>query len=67
MTGDMMELVMFRKDIFYLIEVPADVLKTKTQLEVAKDNADCNPGTIRVEDVTGKVLWTPTPIIREEK
>ncbi len=47
------ELVFFRKEGFYFINAIAG-LDLKTQ---AKDNAELNPGTIRVEDVAGNVLW----------
>jgi hypothetical protein len=41
--------IFVRADGFYLIELP--------EATVA-DNAECNPGTIRVEDAkTGEVVW----------
>ncbi len=43
---------------FYPIEMPA--IHGKTIEEVARDNAECNPGTLRVEDLSGRVLW-PAP------
>lgn len=41
-----------REEGFYLLELP--------ELTVA-DNAECNPGTLRVEDArTGEVVWSNT-------
>lgn len=48
-------LVFFRKDMFYPLDMPA--IPDKTIEELARDNAECNPGTIRVEDASGNVLW----------
>jgi len=52
---EMIELVFFRKDGFYMIESP--VPDGKTVAEVVKDHAECNPGTLRIEDIKGNVLW----------
>lgn len=43
-----------REDSWYPLEIPEAAIK---------DNAECNPGTLRVEDVlTGEVLWKkPAP------
>ena len=51
----MTTLVFFRKDVFYPLDMP--IILGKTIEEVARDNAECNPGTIRVEDITGRILW----------
>ncbi|KKN90032.1 hypothetical protein LCGC14_0231440 [marine sediment metagenome] len=45
------------KERFYPIEVPDEVLIGRTPEEVARDNAELNPGTIRVEDFEGNILW----------
>ena len=52
-------LVFFRKDFFYPMDMPPmpGDLPDKTIKEIARDNAECNPGTIRVEDIAGRVLW----------
>ncbi len=52
-------LVFFRKDGFYPMDIPLmpGDLPDKTIEEIASDNAECNPGTIRVEDIHGRVLW----------
>ncbi len=51
----MMTLVFFRKDGFYLLDMPS--ISGKTVHEIARDNALCNPDTIRVETVHGHILW----------
>lgn len=43
--------IFFRKDGFY----PVDGIKND---EEAKRQAEINPGTIRVERLNGKVVWT---------
>lgn len=40
--------IFFRKEGFYVVEIPADQLQA---------NIDLNPGTIRVEDMSGRVMW----------
>jgi hypothetical protein len=40
--------VFFRADCFYIIDIPPGT---------EADNAHCNPGTIRIEDMRGNVLW----------
>jgi hypothetical protein len=40
--------VFHREDGFYFVEIPEGTLQ---------DNIDRNPGTIRVEDLEGNVLW----------
>ncbi len=52
-------LVFFRKDgdeeVFYPVGIPD--IPGKTIEEIASDSAEINPGTVRVEDVNGRVLW----------
>lgn len=48
-------LIFFRGDMFY----PIDALPGIDLKQQAKDHAECNPGTLRVEDVFGNVLWQP--------
>ena len=52
-------LVFFRKDGFYPLDIPPMPrdLPDKSIEEIAQDNAEINPGTIRVEDIQGRVLW----------
>lgn len=54
-------LIFFRlnngKEMWYPMEIPPELTLGKTPEEIAKDNAECNPGTIRVEDIDGQVLW----------
>ena len=47
-----MQIYLFhREDMFYPIELRDD--------EDAKRNAECNPGTTKVENaITGEVVWT---------
>lgn len=53
----MQTVIFFRDDMFYPIELmePADCGKSLEQQ--AADNAELNPGTTRVEDVEGNILW----------
>lgn len=46
-------LVFIREEGFYPIEAPATVAE-------AKKHADMNPGTLRIEDVRGNILWEAT-------
>ena len=48
-------LVFFRDDNFYIIE--DGVMPGISPEQAAKDHAEVNPGTIKVEDIRGKVLW----------
>lgn len=41
--------IFFREQGWYPVEIPADQLQR---------NIDLNPGTIRVEDMQGNVLWS---------
>lgn len=47
-----MTLVFFRRGTFYTIQVPDDT--TQSQIE---EHVKLNPGTTRVESMSGKVLW----------
>ncbi|MEE8234289.1 MAG: hypothetical protein V3R41_06390 [Gammaproteobacteria bacterium] len=49
-----MILIFFRDDHFYPIELEDG---HGTEVEAAKANAECNPGTIRVENIQGDILW----------
>jgi hypothetical protein len=49
------DLVFVRDGGFYT--VPCQKRAEQTPEEVAKENAECNLGTLRVEDVHGNVLW----------
>lgn len=42
--------IFIRADGFYPLELPC---------ETVADNAECNPGTLRVENIKGEVVWTP--------
>ena len=56
-------LVFFRMDgdeeVFYPLDIPPmpGDHPGRTIEEIARANAECNPGTIRVEDIDGHVLW----------
>lgn len=50
-------LIFFRSEGFYIIDAVHDVDLTKQ----ATDNALLNPGTLRVEDGLGSVLWEYKP------
>lgn len=48
------EIVIFiRKDIFYTVQLSGH----KPTIEECADHAERNPGTIRIESMTGEVLW----------
>jgi hypothetical protein len=49
--GDMRLVVFFRKEGFYPLELPITD-------DLAK-HAECNPGTLRIEDLDGNILWRP--------
>jgi hypothetical protein len=41
-------MLFIRDDCFYIVEIPRAHVQA---------NVDLNPGTVRVESVTGEVLW----------
>lgn len=43
--------IFFREGMFYPLELPVTD-------DLAK-HAECNPGTLRIEDIRGNVLWRP--------
>lgn len=45
----MITYLFFRQDGFYPLELKDD--------QSAKENAELNPGTVRVETVAGRVIW----------
>ncbi len=45
--------IFFRDDMFYMIELMDDA--------DAVANAECNPGTRRVEDMRGNKIWPEAP------
>ena len=50
------ETVLFiREDCFY----PITLSGTKPTAEEVPDHVALNPGTVRVEDMHGKVIWPP--------
>ena len=55
----MITLVFFREGFFYPMNIPSmpDGMPDKSIKKIARDNAECNPGTLRVEDLNGHVLW----------
>lgn len=42
--------VFFRDGVFYIVEIPRSQVMA---------NVECNPGTLRVEDIAGNVVWRP--------
>ena len=44
-------------EFFYPIELPEDGYRSRTIKQMVEDSAALNPGTIRVEDIAGRVLW----------
>ena len=50
------KLIFTRKDGFYTLEV--EVKKGETLIQIAKENAENNKGTLKVENLDGDILWT---------
>jgi hypothetical protein len=46
-------LVFFRTEGFY----PINAVKGRSLVEQAREHAELNPGTLRIEDKCGLVLW----------
>lgn len=45
--------IFFREGgMFYPIDIPP---------ETVIDNVNCNPGTLKVEDIHGKIIWAAEP------
>ena len=59
-----MVLIFFRlegvEEFFYPIEIPPELMVNRTIKQVAAENAELNPGTLRVENISGDVLWPTT-------
>lgn len=53
----MKEYIFFRKTGFYSIQLESPT-QDKTDDEFAQDNALCNPGTVKVKDIFGNVIFT---------
>lgn len=49
--------VFFREGGFYVIDMPNDMLEKHGEAKCIADNAKCNPGTLKVEDVHGRTVW----------
>lgn len=49
-----MTYIFFREGMFYPVDLDGDA-------EVLP-NVECNPGTIRVEDATGRVVWKASEV-----
>lgn len=52
----MRTIVFFREGSFYFTEYPTDYSDWAAE-------AERNPGTIRIEDMAGTVLWQPSPTL----
>ncbi len=50
-TGE--TVIFFRENMFYPIQLSG----LKPSAEEAAEHAACNPGTLRIESLTGEVLW----------
>lgn len=50
-TGE--TVIFFRENMFYPIQLSG----LKPSAEEAADHAACNPGTLRIESLTGELLW----------
>lgn len=49
--------ILFRQCVFYIIELMDPSTCGRTLEQQGADNAELNPGTLRVEDAQGNVLW----------
>lgn len=49
--------IFFREDGFYPIEMPREMLEKHGEAKCIADNAILNKGTLKVEDIHGKVIW----------
>lgn len=49
--------IFFREDGFYPVEFMDPAKCGKSMPEQAGEHAELNPGTLRIEDVEGNVLW----------
>lgn len=49
--------IFFRGDHFYPVEFLAPAECGRSMEQQAADHAELNPGTTRVEDIDGNVLW----------
>lgn len=47
---DLETFIFFREGMFYPVEIPPDQLIA---------NVELNPGTLKVEDVKGNIVWRP--------
>lgn len=52
------EVIFFRENSFYCVNFLNPVICGKSLHEQAKDHVELNPGTIRVETLSGNVLWS---------
>ena len=50
-------LIFIRKEGFYEICINTNDEPNKDMKQIAKDHAECNLGTLRVEDIRGNILW----------
>ena len=51
--------VFFRETGFYQIEFLPPAEFGRTMAQQAADHAELNPGTIKIQDMAGTVLWRP--------
>lgn len=49
--------IFIREEGFYPIQFMDPAVCGKTMAQQAADHAELNPGTMRVEDVEGNILW----------
>lgn len=49
--------IFVRAEGFYPIQFMAPATCGKTMEQQAADHAELNPGTLRIEDVNGNVIW----------
>jgi hypothetical protein len=54
----MTEYVFFRQEgVFYIVDIPDAMLIAHGEDKAIRDNANCNPGTVQVQALDGRVVW----------
>lgn len=59
----MSDYIFHRAEGFYVIDIPDDMLAIHGEAKCIADNASCNPGTLKVEDMAGETIWQMEPAL----
>lgn len=54
-----MTYIFYRAEGFYPIELPDEWLAIYGEAKYVKDNAEANPGTLKIERLDGTTVWQP--------